>query len=143
MKITTISRTEYFEAAHFLPSHPAGCSSLHGHSYRWEVYISGPQTEPWGMIMDYGDLKKAMKAVMPDHKYLHYTDSEMSKEIVQILDKYDSKYMSFDVPTTAENMAPILGDLLEEYIHNELNLKDVKVVKSCLNETVQSKAVGE
>lgn len=142
MDISTIARTEYFEAAHFLPYHPAGCHNLHGHSYRWTVYVTGPQKEPWGMIMDYGDLKNAMKAIMPDHKYLHYTQSPMSNEIVNILDKYDCSYMSFNVPTTAENMAPILGDLLQEYINNELGFNDVQVTKSILHETVNSQAVA-
>lgn len=142
MQISTISRVEYFEAAHYLPNYNGKCHSLHGHSYAWEVFVTGPQTLPNGMIMDYVDLKTAMKEVMPDHMYLHYTGDDMSNDIVQILDKYDSKYMTFNVPTTAENMAPILGDLLEEYIHNELNMKDIKVVKSVLNETVNSRAVA-
>lgn len=142
MKINTISRVEYFEAAHFLPDHAKGCRNCHGHSYKWEAVVTGEPKEPWGMIMDYNDLKTAMKAVMPDHKYLHFKGNEISEKLVKIFDEYDMAYMTFNVPTTAENMAPILGDLLEEYIHNELNMKDIKVVKSILNETVNSRAVA-
>ena len=139
MKPKSISRTEYFEAAHLLPNYDGPCGNLHGHSYKFTATVSGPQKPPFGMIMDYSDLKKAMKAVMPDHMYLHFKGNEISEDIVKVLDKYGMKYMTFPKATTAENMTPYLAQLLQEYITNELGLIDVKVVNVELYETVNSR----
>ena len=134
----TISKEIYFEAAHLLPNHEKGCKNLHGHSYKFKATISGPSTEPYGMIMDYTKLKQAMEAVAPDHMYLHFSGNEISEDIVNVLRKYGLKYMTFSYPTSAENMAPELAQLLEEYIHNELGLKDVTVEDVELHETHNS-----
>lgn len=139
MGTKTISRTEYFEAAHLLPGYDGPCGNLHGHSYKFTATVSGPQKPPFGMIMDYKDLKTAMKAVMPDHMYLHYKGNEISEEIVKVLDKYSLKYMTFPEATSAENMSPYIAQMLQDYITNELNLPDIKVENVEIYETVNSR----
>jgi len=52
-----------FEAAHALKGHDGACRNIHGHSYELSVTILGtPITDPgsskFGMVMDFGDLKK-------------------------------------------------------------------------------------
>jgi 6-pyruvoyltetrahydropterin/6-carboxytetrahydropterin synthase len=64
-----------FEAAHRLPHVPAGhkCSRLHGHSYRVVVHVDGLVDERAGWVIDFGDIKCAMKPVLAqlDHYYLN------------------------------------------------------------------------
>jgi 6-pyruvoyltetrahydropterin/6-carboxytetrahydropterin synthase len=64
-----------FEAAHRLPNVPAGhkCARLHGHSFRVEVHVRGPVDERMGWVMDFADLKAAVKPVIDqlDHYYLN------------------------------------------------------------------------
>ena len=64
-----------FEAAHRLPSVPAGhkCGRLHGHSYRVRVYVVGPVDPGSGWIMDFADLSAAWAPVGEalDHYYLN------------------------------------------------------------------------
>ena len=68
-----------FSAGHRLPSHNGLCKNQHGHNYKLEVRVSGltnkQETSPsWGMIIDFGDLKKIVKqAVLDfhDHTYLN------------------------------------------------------------------------
>lgn len=139
MKTKTISRTEYFEAAHLLPGYDGPCGNLHGHSYKFTATISGTQKPPFGMIMDYKDLKTAMKAVMPDHMFLHFKGNEISEAIVNVLDKYGLKYMTFPEATTAENMSPYIAEMLQDYIINELGYADIKVVNVEIYETVNSR----
>ena len=136
-----ISRTEYFEAAHLLPGHIGKCQNLHGHSYMFKATITSENEREFGMILDYAYLKDAMKQIMPDHMYLHFKGNPISEDIVAILDKYDLKYMTFESATSAENMAPELKQLLEDYIQNELGFKDVKVVEVELRETVNSSCI--
>lgn len=64
-----------FEAAHRLPNVPAGhkCARLHGHSFRVKVHVRGPVDERMGWVMDFADIKAAVKPVIDqlDHYYLN------------------------------------------------------------------------
>jgi 6-pyruvoyltetrahydropterin/6-carboxytetrahydropterin synthase len=64
-----------FEAAHHLPNVPDGhkCKRLHGHSFRVEVHVSGPLHPELGWVMDFADVKAAVKPVIArlDHYYLN------------------------------------------------------------------------
>ncbi|HYH83584.1 MAG TPA: 6-carboxytetrahydropterin synthase QueD [Longimicrobium sp.] len=64
-----------FEAAHRLPNVPPGhkCARLHGHSFRVEVHVRGELDPHLGWVMDFADLKAAVKPVLDelDHYYLN------------------------------------------------------------------------
>ncbi len=64
-----------FEAAHRLPNVPEGhkCARLHGHSFRVEVHVRGELEPRLGWVMDFADLKAAVKPVIAelDHYYLN------------------------------------------------------------------------
>ena len=64
-----------FEAAHRLPNVPDDhkCARLHGHSYLVAVHVEGPVDELAGWVMDFADIKCAMKPVLArlDHYYLN------------------------------------------------------------------------
>jgi 6-pyruvoyltetrahydropterin/6-carboxytetrahydropterin synthase len=64
-----------FEAAHRLPNVPAGhkCARLHGHSFAVRVYVDGPIDPHLGWVMDFADLKAAVKPLINrlDHYYLN------------------------------------------------------------------------
>lgn len=63
------------EAAHWLPNVPEGhkCRRLHGHSFRIEIYVSGPVDERLGWVMDFSDLKRAFRPIHEqiDHRCLN------------------------------------------------------------------------
>ena len=56
-----VTRHEEFETAHLLPGYDGPCGNLHGHSYKIEVTLEGPQNKLFDMVMDFKDLKKAMQ----------------------------------------------------------------------------------
>src|SRR2546421_12500234 len=65
-----------FEAAHRLPGVPTGhkCARLHGHSYRLIVHVSGDVDPVTGMVIDFADVKAAVKPLIEahlDHYYLN------------------------------------------------------------------------
>lgn len=70
-----IFREFTFEAAHRLPQVPEGhkCARLHGHSYRLEVHVRGEVDPTAGWVMDFADIKAAVKPVIEqlDHYYLN------------------------------------------------------------------------
>jgi len=67
-----------FDAAHQLEGHKGKCANVHGHTYKLEVIVSGvPITEEdpaqEGFVMDFGDIKEAVKSKIVDvldHSFL-------------------------------------------------------------------------
>lgn len=59
-----------FSASHFIPGHDK-CGRLHGHSYILHLVLHGDKGEG-GMVMDFVDLKKALRAMVDelDHRVL-------------------------------------------------------------------------
>lgn len=55
----------HFEAAHWLPTFPEGhkCRRLHGHSFHVDVVVEGDVPEETGYLIDYGDIKAAIRPV--------------------------------------------------------------------------------
>lgn len=73
-----------FEAAHKLPHHDGKCRRLHGHS--WAVVVSVHSNElQWdgpkqGMVVDYSDIKKAMKPLLEEYLDHHYLNETLDME---------------------------------------------------------------
>ena len=61
-------KTFRFEAAHWLPNVPEGhkCGRLHGHSYRVDVHVTGRPDPETGWVVDFGDIKRIVEAVLDD-----------------------------------------------------------------------------
>lgn len=62
---------EHIDSAHYLPEHVT-CGIVHGHTYKVEIVIEGEKSKA-GMIIDFYDIKKIVKAVLNnyDHKLLN------------------------------------------------------------------------
>ncbi|MES2023329.1 MAG: 6-carboxytetrahydropterin synthase QueD [Patescibacteria group bacterium] len=86
----SVNKQFKFEAAHGLPKYDGKCKNVHGHSYVFEISISGPiitEGPKEGMVIDFGDISKVVDK--------------------NIIDKWDHQYLN-DVVTfnpTAENLA--------------------------------------
>lgn len=138
-----VTRHEEFETAHLLPGYDGPCGNLHGHSYKIEVTVESEQhPNSFGMVMDFKDLKAAIKAIVPDHRFIFNgaESSDVEKDLVAVLEKYDLKYVAYPFDTTAENMVGYFAELIDQYIKTELGYKDVRVVEVNLWETTNSHA---
>ena len=64
-----------FDSAHFLPQVAVGhkCKNMHGHTYTLTVFIAGELMPQEGWIIDYADLKQALKPIIDqvDHHCLN------------------------------------------------------------------------
>lgn len=72
----TIGRTFTFAASHHLPHHKGQCRFQHGHAWRVEIKIKGRVNPYTGMVMDFGDLQRAVNTYVLqylDHSYLNNT----------------------------------------------------------------------
>lgn len=109
MRVVTIAKEFRFEAAHVLPNHQGKCAQLHGHSYIFQVSISGPvQNDPTapdhGMVLDFAAVSAVWKGGLEthlDHRYLN--------------DVLPPEYQ----PTTAENIARYLVDYFRDHLERD------------------------
>lgn len=141
-----VTRHEEFEVAHVLPGYDGGCGNLHGHTYKIEVTVEGPQQGPYDMVIDFSDLKKAIKEIVPDHRFVcsDSVDPEndsLEMDIIDILEKYGIKYVIYPFVTTAENMVKHFAEAIDNYIKHEIGYKLVDVVEVKLWETTNSYAI--
>lgn len=104
-----ITRHEEFEVAHLLDGYKGGCGNLHGHTYKIDVTIEGPQdNDQWGFVIDFKQLKSAIREALPDHKFIADANAVEGdgpeRMIVEVLDKFGMDYELYPFPTSAENM---------------------------------------
>jgi len=62
-----------FAAAHFLADYHGKCERLHGHNYRVLAHAAGDTLDSGGMLIDFGELKAALREVCGrlDHSNLN------------------------------------------------------------------------
>ena len=129
MQLLRITGQESFETAHILPGYNDEYGSLYSHSYKIKATIEGPVVNDYGMIMEYKDLKEALRSIVPNHQFVYCKTDVISSEIAKVLHKYDVPYLEVPFMVTSENMARYLKVKLESYIKEVLEYKDIKVVK--------------
>ncbi len=71
-----------FSAAHQLAMVGEKCENLHGHNWNIEVYVKGERLNEAGVLVDFGDIKKAVRTIMKtiDHKFLNELEAFKSMQ---------------------------------------------------------------
>lgn len=64
---------ETFAAGHALRNYRGKCENLHGHNYRVQVTLQGPQLDSIGLLVDFVEVKKLIHTVVDrlDHQFLN------------------------------------------------------------------------
>jgi 6-pyruvoyltetrahydropterin/6-carboxytetrahydropterin synthase len=82
-----------FAAAHFLSHYQGKCERLHGHNYKVQAWARGERLGPGGMLLDFGELKGALRAVLEtlDHSLLNdnpvFEDDPSAERIAEFVFK--------------------------------------------------------
>ena len=68
-----VSVEETFAAGHALRGYRGKCENVHGHNYRVELTIAGPELDPIGMLVDFVEVKKLINGVVErlDHRFIN------------------------------------------------------------------------
>ncbi|HLJ48267.1 MAG TPA: 6-carboxytetrahydropterin synthase QueD [Bryobacteraceae bacterium] len=68
-----VSVQQTFAAGHSLRDYHGKCENVHGHNYRIEVKVQGEQLAPNGLLVDFVELKRSMRAVIEylDHQFIN------------------------------------------------------------------------
>lgn len=106
-----IAKEFTWEMGHRLSFHSGKCKNLHGHSYKCLVELSGtPNSE--GMVLDYYDLKKIIEPILDelDHAFMVYKNDT---ELIDMLNKLNSRIVVVEFETTAENICLFLLEKLK------------------------------
>ncbi len=96
-----------FAAAHFLRDFHGKCENLHGHNYKVYAHAHGTKLDEGGMLLDFGVLKSALRAVCKklDHTHLN----ELNENGVYV----------FDQNPSAERIAMYIFNRLESALGDE------------------------
>ncbi len=68
-----VSVEQTFAAGHSLREYKGKCENVHGHNYRVRVTVSGAEVNRIGLIVDFVDLKKQVRAIVErlDHQFIN------------------------------------------------------------------------
>jgi 6-pyruvoyltetrahydropterin/6-carboxytetrahydropterin synthase len=72
-----VSVEETFSSGHALRGYRGKCENVHGHNYRVRVTLEGPKLDAIGLLVDFTELKKVVRAVMGtlDHQFMNDLDA--------------------------------------------------------------------
>jgi queuosine biosynthesis protein QueD len=108
-----------FSSAHQLRGYKGKCENLHGHNYKIEIYARGSELNNIGLLIDFGDLKKAADEIV---KYLDHRN-------LNELPPFDE-----ELNPSAENLARFVL----EYVSSRVGDERVQVYKVRCYETPTS-----
>ena len=68
-----LSVEDSFAAGHALRGYQGKCEKVHGHNYKVLVTIEGQELDPAGLLLDFSEVKRLLRAVMErlDHEFLN------------------------------------------------------------------------
>ena len=68
-----IAVEQTFAAGHALRNYKGKCENVHGHNFRVQVVIEGERLDETGLLVDFLDVKDAMRAIIDrlDHVFLN------------------------------------------------------------------------
>lgn len=68
-----VSVEETFSAGHALRGYKGKCENLHGHNYRVQVTLEGPQLDDIGLLIDFTRLKHVVRNIIKrlDHQFIN------------------------------------------------------------------------
>ena len=107
--------------AHRLMLHKGRCKFLHGHNAIIEVELAAPKTARNGMVLDFGEIKAALKSWLAE-RLDHKTLLNKKDPLASALKKAGEKPVLLDGEPTAENMAALVFNAAKQ-----LGLKPCKV----------------
>lgn len=127
-----ITAEHSFDSAHFLKGYNGKCANIHGHRWRVICEINGDalenQGECTGMLVDFGDLKQALKSITDPFDHTLICEKESLKKTTQNLLKEEGfSIVEVDFRPTAECFA--------FFFHQEIKKKGFSVYSTTVYET--------
>jgi 6-pyruvoyltetrahydropterin/6-carboxytetrahydropterin synthase len=108
-----VSVEETFSAGHALRGYKGKCENVHGHNYRVQITLEGPQLDNIGLLVDFTRVKQVMREVIKrlDHQFINelepFTSVNPSAENM-------AKYFFEEVSSQLKDLPP--GALVKDVV---------------------------
>lgn len=129
-----ITKQFSFETGHALYGYDGKCRNVHGHSYKLSVTVIGsPITDTenvkFGMVIDFGDLKKIVKSEIVD-QFDHATVFNKNTPHVELAEELKSRghhVILVDYQPTSENMVIDFAEKINKHLPDTIQLHSLKL----------------
>lgn len=129
-----ITKQFTFETGHALYGYDGKCKNVHGHSYKLSVTVIGtPITDTdnvkYGMVIDFGDLKKIVKQHIVD-VFDHATVFNKNTPHVELANELRSRgheVILVDYQPTSENMVIDFAEKIKSYLPHTVELYSLRL----------------
>lgn len=134
MNTVRITKQFTFETGHALYGYDGKCRNVHGHSYKLDVTVIGEPIadishKKYGMLIDFGDLKKIVKEEIVD-KFDHATVFNKNTphlELAKELEKRGHKIILADYQPTSEQMLIDFSGKISQRLPENIRLHSLKL----------------
>jgi 6-pyruvoyltetrahydropterin/6-carboxytetrahydropterin synthase len=129
-----ITKQFSFETGHALYGYDGKCKNVHGHSYRLDVTVIGKPISDnsnvkFGMVIDFGDLKKIVKEEIVnvfDHATV-FNKNTPHVELAKELEDRGHNVLLVDYQPTSEMMVIDFASKIKKRLPNNINLFSLKL----------------
>ena len=129
-----ITKQFSFETGHALYGYDGKCKNVHGHSYKLSVTVIGkPITDTsnvkYGMVIDFGDLKKIVKEEIVD-LFDHATVFNQNTPHIELANELKNRghhVILVDYQPTSENMVIDFAKKIKNRLPNYIELHSLKL----------------
>ena len=131
-----ITKLFSFETGHALHGYDGKCKNIHGHSYQLSVTVIGKpisdSNDPkYGMVIDFGDLKKIVKDEVVDvldHATL-FNKNTPHLELAKELQSRGMKVILTDYQPTSEMMVIDFAEKIKKRLPKEMQLHSLRLLQ--------------
>ena len=136
MATIRVTKEFTFEMAHALWNYDGPCKNIHGHSYKlWTTVIGDPisdKTNPkYGMVIDFGDLKRIIKSKIVDR--FDHTIVVSKNAPHHFLGKIEQMFDKYEVTSyqpTCENLVAEFAKILIPELPSNVKLHSLKLFET-------------
>lgn len=129
-----ITKQFSFETGHALYGYDGKCKNVHGHSYRLDVTVIGKPIEDnsnvkFGMVIDFGDLKKIVKSEIVDvfdHATV-FNKNTPHLELAKELQERGHNVILADYQPTSEMMVIDFAKKIKKHLPSNIHLYSLKL----------------
>jgi 6-pyruvoyltetrahydropterin/6-carboxytetrahydropterin synthase len=134
MSSIRITKQFSFETGHALYGYDGKCKNVHGHSYRLDVTVIGKPISDksnvkFGMVIDFGDLKKIVKEEIVDvfdHATV-FNKNTPHVELAKELESRDHNVLLVDYQPTSEMMVIDFAEKIKTRLPKNIELYSLKL----------------
>ncbi|HKK12931.1 MAG TPA: 6-carboxytetrahydropterin synthase [Flavobacteriaceae bacterium] len=129
-----ITKQFSFETGHALYGYDGKCRNVHGHSYKLSVTVIGQpiadhNNVKYGMVIDFGDLKKIVKTEIVDvfdHATV-FNKNTPHVELAKELENRGHNILLVDYQPTSEMMVTDFSEKIKKHLPKNIKLHSLKL----------------